>query len=297
MRLWIERWEQERSVKDKERSGRPRCTAEEEDERIISLAEERKFITPKQIKNELKVDISAKTVRRRLDEVDLHGRVAKKEYVLEEEDISRRLSFADGYANWTVDDWSYVIFSDETHIEVFGRDRVWVQRPTGTAYEPEYISQHMPHSERVSLWGCFCARGIGQAEIFVGKFDAEKYVDILQHNLIQTALHFYPSGPWWFQQDNAPQHKANVSKAWFHNHGVSLIDFPPYSPDLNPIENLWNIIKQRVERRLVHTVDEVERVLKEEWEAVNTELLAQLVATMPARCQEVHNNRGHKAHY
>jgi hypothetical protein len=117
------------------------------------------------------MDCSAKTVRRRLDEAGLHGRVAKKEYVLEEDDISSRLSFADGYANWTVDDWSHVIFSGETHIEVYGRDRVWVQRPVGKAYEPEYISQHMPHSERVSLWGCFCARGIGQAEIFVGKFD------------------------------------------------------------------------------------------------------------------------------
>jgi len=98
----------------------------------------------------------------------------------------------------------------------------------------------MPHSDRVSLWGCFCARGIGQAEIFVGEFDTVKYVDILQHNLIQTALHFYPNEVWWFQQDNAPQHTSNLAKRWFHNHGVHLIDFPPYSPDLNPIENLFH---------------------------------------------------------
>jgi hypothetical protein len=78
---------------------------------------------------------------------------------------------------------------------------------------------------------------------------------------------------------------------------VSLIDFPAYSPDLDPIENLWNIVKQRVELRLVHTVDEVERVMREEWEAVDTDLLAQPVATMSARCQEVHDNKGHKAHY
>ena len=48
-------------------------------------------------------------------------------------DIQRRLSFAEGYANWTVADWERVIFSDETHIEVYGRSRVWVQRPVGAS--------------------------------------------------------------------------------------------------------------------------------------------------------------------
>src|SRR6476660_9887893 len=90
----------------------------------------------------------------------------------------------------------------------------------------------------------------------------ERYVDILQHNLIQTAMHFYPNETWWFQQDNAPQHTSRLAYRWFHNHGVNQLDFPPYSPDLNPIENLWSILKARVEARLARTMEEVERVLK-----------------------------------
>ena len=135
---------------------------------------------------------------------------------------------------------------------------VWVQRPRGKRFDPNYLVERIPHSERVSLWGCFCARGVGQAEIFVGEFDAKRYVDILQHNLIQTAMHFYPREHWWFQQDNAPQHTSHLAQRWFHNHGVDLLDFPPYSPDLNPIENLWSILKARVEARLARTTDEVE---------------------------------------
>ena len=294
---WVRRWNDERSLEDSERSGRPRCTDDDNDEKVEEMAEKKKFTVPKAIRSQLELDCSARTVRRRLDEVGLFGRVARSEYVLTERDIQRRLSFAQGYANWTADDWGRVIFSDETHIEVFVRSRVWVQRPAGAAFDPKYTCKRMPHSERVSLWGCFCARGVGQAEIFVGEFNAAKFVDILQHNLIQTALHFYPQEHWWFQQDNAPQHTSHLAKRWFHNHGVDLIDFPPYSPDLNPIENLWSTLKKRVEARLARTTEEVERILREEWEALDTNFLSTLAASMPKRCEAVVSNKGHKAPY
>jgi len=295
--LWVRRWQEERSTADAERSGRPRCTTEDTDVAIEEFADEKKRTVPKAIRKELQLDCSARTIRRRLDEVGLYGRMGATEYVYDERDIQRRLSFAEGYANWSTADWDRVVFSDETHIEVYGRSCVWVQRPRGKRFDPDYLVQRVPHSERVSLWGCFCAKGVGQAEIFVGEFDAARYVDILQHNLIQTALHFYPAGHWWFQQDNAPQHTSHLAYRWFHNHGVDLLDFPPYSPDLNPIENLWSILKARVESRLARTTDEVERVLKEEWEALDTELLKSLAHSMPTRCAAVVANRGHKAPY
>jgi transposase len=295
--LWTNRWRDTHSIADADRSGRPRCTDDATDVAIEEYAEEKKRTVPKEIKKELQLDCSARTIRRRLDEVGLFGRVGRTEYIYDEHDIQRRLSFAEGYANWTTADWDRVIFSDETHIEVYGRSRVWVQRPSGAAFDPDYMVERVPHSERVSLWGCFCGRGVGQAEIFVGEFNAKRYVDILQHNLLQTALHFYPNEHWWFQQDNAPQHTADLSRRWFHNHGVSLLDFPPYSPDLNPIENLWSILKGRIEKRLARTTDEIERVLKEEWEALDKELLTSLAHSMPTRCAAVIANHGHKAPY
>jgi len=294
---WVHRWQETHSLEDAERSGRLRCTSDDTDVAIEEFADEKKRTVPKEIKKELQLDCSARTICRRLDEVGLYGRVGRAEYVYDARDIQRRLSFADGYANWSTADWDRVIFSDETHIEVYGRSRVWVQRPAGRAFDPDYMVERVPHSERVSLWGCFSARGVGQAEIFVGEFNAPKYVDILQHNLIQTALHFYPKEHWWFQQDNAPQHTSHLAQRWFHNHGVNLIDFPPYSPDLNPIENLWSILKARIENRLARTTDEIERVLKEEWEALDTKLLASLAHSMPTRCAAVVANHGHKAPY
>ena len=96
---WVRRWNDERSLEDSERSGRPRCTDDDTDEKVEEMAEEKKFTVPKAIKSQLELDCSARMVRRRLDEVGLFGRVARSEYVLTERDIQRRLSFAQGYAN------------------------------------------------------------------------------------------------------------------------------------------------------------------------------------------------------
>ena len=169
---WTHRWEEERSLDDAPRSGRPRCTDAATDYRIVAVAEEEKFVTPKQIGEKLALPLSDDTIRRRLDEGGLYGRVARPVPMWTAEHILKRLRFAEGYAHWTERDWERVIFSDETHIELNQHGQVWVQRPVGAAFDPQYVAPHRLHSGRVTLWGCFCAKEIGQAEIFVGEFDA-----------------------------------------------------------------------------------------------------------------------------
>jgi transposase len=78
---------------------------------------------------------------------------------------------------------------------------------------------------------------------------------------------------------------------------VQCIDFPPHSPDLNPIENLWNDLKRRVEKRNARDIEELRLHIDEEWAATDTNLLARLSHSMPKRCKAVVANRGHKTTY
>lgn len=75
------------------------------------------------------------------------------------------------------------------------------------------------------------------------------------------------------------------------------MDFPSYSPDLNPIENLWADLKRRIELHNCRTVDELKQVIEDEWFKTSDELCARLVDSMPIRCKAVITNHGFKTKY
>lgn len=295
--LWVQRWRDGHSVDDKERSGRPRCTAEAVDERIEAEAEEKKFVTPRDIRRELQLSCSARTVRRRLGEVDLFGRVAREIDSYDALTITKRLAFANSFLHFTEADWDTVIFSDEVHFCLGHHGQVWVQRPPGTANDPQYCKPQEKEMYKITLWGCFCSKGIGAGRIFLGELNKQLYCDILERNFKPTYQRYYPRGLWRFLQDNATPHYNAEVNTWMHNHGVHIIEFPPRSPDLNPIENLWHVLKWRVEHRNPRTAEEFERIIAEEYEAISAKECATLARSMHARLEQCIQYEGHKTKY
>jgi hypothetical protein len=223
--------------------------------------------------------------------------VARKEYPFSPAHIKKRLSFANGYGNWSEAKWDTIMFGDETHIELGQHGQVWVQRPLGRAFDSEYMGHKEPHPDRVSLWGCFSGRGLGEIEIFTDNLDGRLMKAILQAHLLPSTLPLFPNEEWWFLQDNDPKHKSKQVKDWLHDNGVLCIDFPPYSPDLNPIENLWSHLKRRVEKRNAADINELKVHLTQEWEATDKSLLVKLSHSMPRRCKAVVAKHGHKTKY
>jgi len=295
--LWINRWEDAHSAKDSGRSGRPRCTSVNTDIAIEEYADEKVNVTPKDIVRELQLPVSARTTRRRLDEVGLYGRVQKEEHAYTDDTMRKRIAFADGYSRWTEDDWSRVMFSDETHFYLGHHGKEYVQRPVGAALDPKYTLKTERLEGKVSLWGCICAGGLGHAELYVDSLDARKYQSILSLNLVSSARQFWPKGQWWFQQDNATPHTAATSQVWFHNHGVDLIDWPAWSPDLNPIENLWNDLKRRVYAHHAQTMEELEHWIGVEWQATDLNFISHICRSMPHRLELLRDSCGHKISY
>jgi hypothetical protein len=138
---------------------------------------------------------------------------------------------------------------------------------------------------------------LGEIEIFTDILDSKKMKAILQAHLLPSANRLFSAVAWWFQQDNDPKHTSRIVQRWLFTQGVQCIDFPPYSPDLNPIENLWNDLKRRIEKRNATDIEGLAKHLREEWEATDKTFLSVLSHSMPKRCEVVVQNKGHKTPY
>ena len=95
-----------------------------------------------------------------------------------------------------------------------------------------------------------------------------------------------------FQQDGAPAH--NRARRELTEAGIPVVQWPPNSPDLNPIENVWSILKQRVYRyqRRPTTADELWERISTEWQAMRLQSIENLADSMPSRITAVIQARG-----
>ena len=89
------------------------------------------------------------------------------------------------------------------------------------------------------FWGCMFWEGVGYGTKIDGRMDTDLFVSILEDEL-QQSLEYYNKKPEnvFFQQDNDPKHKSKKAQKWLQKSGLQLMEWPPQSADLNPIEHL-----------------------------------------------------------
>jgi transposase len=295
---WIIYYNEHHSLQDDLRTGRPRVTSEATDILIVDTAIETPMTTPRIIRSELGVDASTRTVRRRLDEAGLFGRVARMEYPFTEDHIAKRLEFAEEHESWIDDKWARVLFGDETYICLGAHGRIWVQRPEDAAYQSQFMVQgQSSFAPKIGIWACFTSQGVGELRIFDDTMDTRLYTDTMQRLMKPCALRFWPNGEWFYLHDNSSYHGSHRSHEWFHNNGVSLIELPPHSPDLNPIENLWADLKRRIESRNARDIANLKEIITDEWKKTSQLSCSNLVDSMRDRMRAVIDAEGHKTGY
>ncbi len=145
--------------------------------------------------------------------------------------------------------WSKVLFSDESKFCIsFGNQGPRVWRKSGEAQNPCCLKSSMKFPQSVMIWAAMSSAGVGPLCFLKSTVNAAIYQEILERFMLPSADKLYGDADFIFQQDLAPAHTAKGTKSWFNDHGVTVLDWPANSPDLNPIENLVGYCQEEDER-------------------------------------------------
>lgn len=288
-------------------SGRRRCTSERDDRFIVSTSRRNRFSNAVELQQQLqaarRTTVSVSTVRRRLREKKIAAHRAATGPKLTAEHRRARLQFARDHVNWTLDQWRAVLFSDETRVCLFCNDRRRrVYRRQGERFAQACIQETVEYGGGSCMfWGGMSADGktdlvsvsrTGGAR-GQGSLTAHRYVtEILEEHVVPYAG-FVGEG-FTLMHDNARAHTALIVRDYLQEVGISVMQWPARSPDLNPIEHLWDHLKRKVRSRdpAPTTLPELEEAVIEEWASISQEELLKLVRSMRERMEAVIRARG-----
>jgi len=182
------------------------------------------------------------TIKRRMRDSHLFGRRAAAKFFLTEDAKAKRLRFANKFVNV---DWSPIVFTDEVKIETSAHGMTWVRRPPGTRHHNRYIKE-VNRSGRctIMVWGAMTSEGLLPLVPIEGTLNRWNYVqDILKTTILPYKQEH---DDMVLMHDGAAAHRANYVKEWLKRQNIRVLPWPSTSPDLNIIENFWNLLKEEI---------------------------------------------------
>ena len=117
--------------------------------------------------------------------------------------------------------------------------------------------------------------------------DGAMHRPILEKNLIPNVKGFYGRRKWTYQQDNDPEHTANLTKEWLTKKKINVFQ----CPDLNTIENLWGTLKKQVHQRNPKNLAELKEICIDEWRKISPHVCEGLISQYENSFQTVIMNK------
>lgn len=147
------------------------------------------------------------------------------------------------------------------------------------------------------VWGCMSYAGVGNLVFIDTTMDRHFYLNLFKANLKTSATKLGLSAKWIFQHDNDPKHTSHVVKEWLLYNVPKQLHFPPQSPDINPIENLWDELDRRVRKNKISNKEDLKKAFSDEWMKIGSDITEKLVSSMPRRIQALLDAKGGPTKY
>ncbi|GBM43139.1 Transposable element Tcb1 transposase [Araneus ventricosus] len=192
------------------------------------------------------------------------------------------------HVHWTPDQWRAVLFTDESRFSLQSDSRRYlIWREPGTRYYPSNILERDAYGRgSVCVWGSISLGGRTDLHVFaLGTVNAQTYRD----NILDAYVHPYAGeigDDFLLQDDNARPHRARIVDDYLKQETIQRMEWPARSPDLNPIEHVWDALRTRLAalNPPPQTLSTRATALKEQWPSLPTQLIDRIIDSITHRC-------------
>uniref|UniRef100_Q7M3L8 Orf within vasotocin gene (Tes1 element) n=1 Tax=Eptatretus stoutii TaxID=7765 RepID=Q7M3L8_EPTST len=240
---------------DRKRSGRPKATTQSEDECLR---------------------FNQKTIRRWQNK-------------------KKRFAWAMKHRQWTTENWKKALWTDESKFEIFVSSRRVFVRCVGKRIVPHCVTPTVKHGGgSLMIWGSFAGSRVGDLHRVTGTLNRKGYHSILQRHAIPSGLRLVGQG-FILQQDNDPKHTSRLCQNDLRREEqdgrLQIMEWPAQSPDLNPIELVWDELDRRVKAKQPTSATHLWELLQQSREELSEQYLISIVERMPV-CSAVISAKG-----
>ena len=302
----IKKYNEEGLTSTKKCPGRPKKLTNRDERHLAKVIKENRSNTLEEITEKfntaMEISVSNRTIQRTLHNIGYSGHAAKKKPLVSEKNRKKRFGWCRMRRNWN-SEWNKIVWSDESRFELFNNDsQNWVWRKKDEKYRVDCLKPTVKGSIGIMVWGCFCNNRLGPLVLVEGTLNSERYIELLQEYLLPF-LNDLGIEDHIFQDDNAPCHASARTKSWKEDNSIEILPWPAQSPDLNPIENVWNILEKSIRKRIkkynstLTNKNNFFTALEEEWYKIEEDQLTKLVSSMPNRINAVIKSKGYPTKY
>ena len=296
----VKRWKEERTLEPKAKPGRPSLISNRDNSMMIRAIMKEPSISSSDLARDLNIiknnEVSPATIRRHLFRSGLRWYTALKKPFLTKKMKQKRLEWCKKYCNKPIEFWENVSFSDETMIainlnSVMNKIRRF---KTQNSLDPRFLQKFVKYPLKQMFWGNFSLNGVGSLIPIDGIMNSNKYISILNDHLGGDMQRCNTN---MFMDDSAPCHRSKKVLDWLKTKQIDTIDWPGNSPDLNPIENLWAILKRKLKMKPIRNRSDLIKAASNEWEKLPEDILKNLIYSIPNRIKEVIKKNGGQTKY